>query len=162
MFPATIASYFPNVSWLQSMQVAMQPGDWRHILVYIGLIVFFAFFYTSVVFNAVEVADDLKLRQSSIPGIRPGKATADYIDTALERITVVGAVYLAAVCLLPEILMTSFKVNFYFGGTALLIVVGVALDTVKQIEVHLITRHYDGFDEQPSERRIRRKSPEAS
>ncbi len=145
MFPATIASYFPEVGWVQSLRVALMPGDWRHIVVYVVMIIFFCFFYTAVVFNPVDVADNLKKNQASIPGIRPGKQTAEYIDRALSRITFVGAAYMAAVCILPEILVANFQVSFYFGGTALLIVVGVALDTVQQIEVHLITRHYDGF-----------------
>lgn len=145
MFPATIAGYFPDIEWIQLLRVALSPGDWRYDVVYVALIVFFCFFYTAVVFNPVDVADNLKKNQASIPGIRPGKQTAEYIDRTLSRITVAGAAYISAVCVLPMLLIQSFQVQFYFGGTALLIVVGVALDTVQQIEVHLITRHYDGF-----------------
>ena len=156
MFPATIAGMWPKVEWLQWMRAALIPGDWRHILFYVLLIVFFCFFYTAVVFNPVDVADNLKKNQASIPGIRPGKPTAEYIDTALSRITVVGAIYISAVCILPEILTSSFQVSFYFGGTSLLIVVGVALDTVRQIEEHLTNRHYEGFNNPGSRPRLRR------
>jgi len=156
MFPATIAGMFEHVTWLQGLRAALIPGDWRHILFYVLLIVFFCFFYTAVVFNPVDVADNLKKNQASIPGIRPGKMTADYIDTALSRITVVGAIYISAVCVLPEILTTKFQVPFYFGGTSLLIVVGVALDTVRQIEDHLTNRHYEGFNAPSSRPRLKR------
>jgi len=156
MFPATIAGMFPGVSWLQGLQAALIPGDWRHILFYVLLIVFFCFFYTAVVFNPVDVADNLKKNQASVPGIRPGKMTADYIDTALSRVTVVGAIYISAVCVLPEILTSSFQVQFYFGGTSLLIVVGVALDTVRQIEDHLTNRHYEGFNGPSARPRLKR------
>lgn len=154
MFPATVASYFQDVEWIQMVRVALSPGDWRYDVIYVLMILFFCFFYTAVVFNPVDVADNLKKNQASIPGIRPGKQTAQYIDRVLSRITVAGAIYIAAVCMLPMLLIQSFQVQFYFGGTALLIVVGVALDTVQQIEVHLITRHYDGFSG-PSGPRIR-------
>jgi len=156
MFPATVAGMFPQNEFLQSMRVALMPGDWRHILFYVGLIVFFCFFYTAVVFNPVDVADNLKKSQASIPGIRPGKMTAEYIDRALSRVTVVGAVYISLVCILPEILVSSFQVQFYFGGTALLIVVGVALDTVRQIEDHLTNRHYEGFNAPTNRPRLRK------
>jgi preprotein translocase subunit SecY len=109
------------------------------------LIVFFCYFYTAVTFNPVDVADNLKKNGGFIPGIRPGKKTAEYIDKVLTRITFGGAVYVSAVCVLPTIMVAQFKVPFYFGGTGLLIVVGVALDTVQQIQSHLISRHYDGF-----------------
>lgn len=158
MFPATIAGMFPDVPFLQSLQVALIPGDWRHILLYVGLIVFFCFFYTAVVFNPVDVADNLKKNQASIPGIRPGKSTAEYIDTALSRVTVVGAIYISLVCILPELLVANFQIQFYFGGTALLIVVGVALDTVRQIEDHLTNRHYDGFNAPATNRPRLRKA----
>lgn len=156
MFPATIAGALPQVEWLQWMRAALVPGDWRHILFYVLLIVFFCFFYTAVVFNSVDVADNLKKNQASIPGIRPGKMTADYIDTALGRVTVVGAIYISAVCILPEILASKFQVQFYFGGTSLLIVVGVALDTVRQIEDHLTNRHYEGFNGPSNRPRLKR------
>jgi preprotein translocase subunit SecY len=109
------------------------------------LIVFFCYFYTAVTFNPVDVADNLKKYGGFIPGIRPGRYTADYIDRILSRITLGGAIYVSAVCILPTILIQRFNVPFYFGGTALLIVVGVALDTMAQIQTHLIARNYEGF-----------------
>jgi len=142
LFPATLASWFP---FLQRVSDAIQPGSWVYNTVYVVLIVFFAYFYTAVTFNPVDVADNLKKHGGYIPGIRPGKKTADHIDHVLSRVTFGGAVYVAAVCVLPTVLINQFGVPFYFGGTALLIVVGVALDTVQQIEGHLITRHYEGF-----------------
>jgi preprotein translocase subunit SecY len=157
MFPATVAGMFPQNDIIQSIHGALMPGDWRHMLIYIGLIVFFCFFYTSVVFNPVDVADNLKKSQASIPGIRPGKQTSDYIESALDRVTVVGAIYISLVCILPEILVSNFQIQFSFGGTALLIVVGVSLDTVRQIEDHLTNRHYEGFNG-PSNRPRLRKS----
>ena len=109
------------------------------------MIVFFAFFYTAIVFNPVDIAENLKKYGGFIPGIRPGKKTSDYLYRVLTRITLGGALYLAAVCVLPDIFYKAFNVPFYFGGTSLLIVIGVALDTVSQIESHLIQRHYGGF-----------------
>ncbi len=142
LFPATLASWFP---FLQRVSDAVQPGSWIYNTIYVVFIIFFAYFYTAVTFNPVDVADNLKKYGGYVPGIRPGKTTADYIDHVLSRITFGGAVYIAAVCVLPTFLISEFGVPFYFGGTALLIVVGVALDTVQQIEGHLITRHYEGF-----------------
>ena len=144
MFPATIAQ-FANVPWLKNIATAMQPGGIYYNLLYIGFIVFFCYFYTAVTFNPVDVADNMKKQGGFIPGIRPGKRTADYIDRVLTRITLGGAVYVSAVCVLPTVLIKKFNVPFYFGGTALLIVVGVAIDTVAQIESHMLTRHYEGF-----------------
>lgn len=144
LFPQTIAQVLGNET-LKSLQNLLQPGTWLYDLFFISLIMFFCFFYTSVQFNPADVADNIKKNGGFIPGIRPGKQTADYIDRVLTRITVVGAVYISLVCVLPQLLQQQFKVPFYFGGTALLIVVGVALDTTQQIESHLITRHYDGF-----------------
>jgi len=142
LFPATLAGWFPFLGQVSS---ALQPGSWIYNVIYVVLIVFFAYFYTAVTFNPVDVADNLKKYGGYIPGIRPGKKTADYIDHVLSRITFGGAIYLAAICVLPTVITSEFGVNFYFGGTSLLIVVGVALDTVQQIEGHLITRHYEGF-----------------
>jgi preprotein translocase subunit SecY len=142
LFPATLAGWFP---FLGALQTALSPGTWIYNVIYVGLIVFFAYFYTAVTFNPVDVADNLKKNGGYIPGIRPGKSTATYIDFVLSRITFGGAMYLAAICVLPTIITDEFGVTFYFGGTSLLIVVGVALDTVQQIEGHLITRHYEGF-----------------
>jgi preprotein translocase subunit SecY len=142
LFPATLGGWFPALGWVSG---ALQPGSIIYNVVYVLLIIFFAYFYTAVTFNPVDVADNLKKYGGYIPGIRPGKKTADYIDHVLSRITFGGAIYLAVVCVLPTIITSEFNVSFYFGGTSLLIVVGVALDTVQQIEGHLITRHYEGF-----------------
>jgi preprotein translocase subunit SecY len=146
MFPATAASLV-EADWMQGVQQALMPGTWLYNTVFVVLIIFFAFFYTAMVFNPVDVADNLKKFGGFVPGIRPGRQTADYIDRVLSRITFAGAVYLAAVCVMPTVIQSfvSNQVPFYFGGTGLLIVVGVALDTAQQIEGHLITRHYDGF-----------------
>ena len=142
LIPATLAGWFP---FLERINGAIRPGTWIYNVLYVVLIVFFAYFYTAVTFNPVDVADNLKKYGGYIPGIRPGKKTADYIDHVLARITFGGAIYLSAICVLPTIITNEFNVQFYFGGTSLLIVVGVALDTVQQIEGHLITRHYEGF-----------------
>ncbi len=144
MFPATVASFFHN-EWVKWAADAMSPGGGIHDLVYVGLIVFFCYFYTAVTFNPVDVAENLKKWGGYVPGLRPGKPTSEYIDRILTRITLGGAIYVSAVCVLPSILVRKFNVPFYFGGTALLIVVGVAMDTMSQIESHLLTRHYEGF-----------------
>lgn len=143
-FPATIASFW-SVAWLQDMQGLLDPGGYLYNTAFAFLTVFFCYFYTAVTFNPVDVAENLKKHGGYIPGIRPGKSTAEYIDHVLNRLTLGGAVYVTAVCILPNILIAEYNVNFYFGGTSLLIVVGVALDTVAQIESHLLTRHYDGL-----------------
>ncbi len=144
MFPATIGS-FVKVEWIQTVTAAMRPGNLVYELLFVGFIFFFCYFYTAVTFNPVDVADNMKKAGGYIPGIRPGKRTADYIDKVLTRITLGGAIYVSAVCVLPSILITRFNVPFYFGGTALLIVVGVAIDTVAQMESHMLSRHYEGF-----------------
>jgi preprotein translocase subunit SecY len=144
MFPATIANFI-DVPWVQGVAQAMSPGSIIYNLIYIGFIIFFCFFYTAITFNPVDVADNMKKHGGYIPGIRPGKRTADYIDRVLTRVTFGGALYVSAVCVLPTILISRFNVPFYFGGTALLIVVGVAIDTVSQMEGHMLARHYDGF-----------------
>jgi preprotein translocase subunit SecY len=144
MFPATISSFI-TVPWIQDIVSALRPGNAVYELCYVGLIFFFCYFYTAVTFNPVDVADNMKKQGGYIPGIRPGKRTADYIDKVLSRITLGGALYVSAVCVLPSILITHFNVPFYFGGTALLIVVGVAIDTVAQMESHMLSRHYEGF-----------------
>ena len=144
MFPATIASFI-TVPWIQNIVSALAPGNLVYELMFVGLIFFFCYFYTAVTFNPVDVADNMKKQGGFIPGIRPGKRTADYIDRVLTRITLGGAIYVSAVCVLPSILITKFNVPFYFGGTALLIVVGVAIDTVAQMESHMLSRHYEGF-----------------
>ncbi|MGH7814731.1 MAG: preprotein translocase subunit SecY [Candidatus Binataceae bacterium] len=142
VFPATLATFVP---WLKPYSSYLTPGGIYYNIVYVALIVFFCYFYTAITFNPVDVADNLKKYGGFIPGIRPGRYTAEYIDRVLSRITLGGAIYVSAVCVLPTILIEQFNVPFYFGGTALLIVVGVALDTVAQIETHLITRNYEGF-----------------
>src|SRR5712692_1265946 len=142
VFPATLATFVP---FLKPYSSYLTPGGVYYDLVYVALIVFFCYFYTAVTFNPVDVADNMKKYGGFIPGIRPGRYTADYIDRVLSRITLGGAVYVSAVCVLPTILIAQFNVPFYFGGTALLIVVGVALDTVAQMETHLLTRNYEGF-----------------
>ncbi len=142
VFPATVATFVPGLKDYASF---VTPGGFFYDLVYVVLIVFFCYFYTAVTFNPVDVADNMKKYGGFIPGIRPGRYTADYIDRVLTRITLGGAIYVSAVCVLPTLLIQRFNVPFYFGGTALLIVVGVALDTVAQIETHLLTRNYEGF-----------------
>ncbi len=147
MFPATIANFLPRdqFPWLQSVVNFLSPGHIVYILVYVIFIFFFCYFYTAVHFNPVDVADNMKRYGGFVPGIRPGKNTAEYIDRVLTRLTFAGAVYVSAICILPQILIYKLNVPFYFGGTALLIVVGVARDTMMQIEAHMLTRHYDGF-----------------
>ncbi|MEM6531424.1 MAG: preprotein translocase subunit SecY [Myxococcota bacterium] len=142
--PATLANFVPG-NFMADVQPFFQMDSWFYNSSYVILIVFFCYFYTAVTFNPVDVADNMKKYGGYIPGVRPGKKTAEYIDRVLSRITFGGALYLSAVCVLPTILIAQFQVPFYFGGTGLLIVVGVALDTVRQIESHLITQHYDGF-----------------
>jgi preprotein translocase subunit SecY len=144
MFPATVANFI-DVPWVQTLAGYMTPGHWLYSVLYIAFIVFFCFFYTAIVFNPVDVADNMKKYGGFIPGIRPGRPTAEYIDKVLSRITFGGAIYVSAVCVLPTVLIQKFSVPFYFGGTALLIVVGVAMDTLGQIEAHMLSRHYDGF-----------------
>ncbi len=142
MFPQQLVGIIPG---MERINDALQPGGFAFNFVYVVLIVFFAFFYTAVTFQPVEVADNLKKQNAFIPKVRPGKATAEYIDRVMTRITVGGALYVAVVCEVPQLLQASFHVPFFFGGTSLMIVVGVALDTVQQIESHLITRHYEGL-----------------
>jgi len=150
MFPLTIAQFMPKETleqypWINAIISSLSSGELLYNFLYVVFIIFFCYFYTAVVFNPMDVADNMKKYGGFIPGIRPGKKTAEYIDWVLTRITFVGALYVSAVCVLPTILIGRFNIPFYFGGTALLIVVGVALDTVAQMESHLLTRHYDGF-----------------
>ncbi|MFP4158415.1 MAG: preprotein translocase subunit SecY [Desulfobacterales bacterium] len=156
MFPSTITGLFEDIAWMQHITNALSPGSLLYELLFVGLIVFFCYFYTAIVFNPEDVAENMKKHGGYIPGIRPGKRTSDYIDRVLSRITLGGAAYISAVCVLPSILMTNFNVPFYFGGTALLIVVGVSLDTVRQVESHLITRNYEGFMSADAAKRRRR------
>jgi preprotein translocase subunit SecY len=167
--PATVAGIFPTGGWGQSLVTQLSYGMPLYNLLYVGGIIFFAYFYTAIIFNPDDVAENMRKYGGFVPGIRPGKRTAEYIDTILTRITLVGAIYLALVAILPEFLITGFKVapipyigetldanlpewftqgmnvSFFFGGTSLLIIVGVAMDTVQQVESQLIMRHYDGF-----------------
>ncbi|MDF1564992.1 MAG: preprotein translocase subunit SecY [Deltaproteobacteria bacterium] len=158
MFPQTLEGIFP---WMSYVGEVFNLNTFTGNGLYVLMIVFFAFFYTAVTFNPVDVADNLKKYGGYIPGIRPGKKTAEYIDRVLSRITFGGSLYLAAVCVLPTLLINRYGVPFYFGGTSLLIIVGVGLDTVQQIESHLITRHYEGFTG-PSGPRIRGRTRRAA
>ncbi len=144
VFPATIAQFFKH-PWMQAVAQALSPATPIYTLLYGVAIIFFTYFYTAIVFNPADVADNMKKYGGFIPGIRPGARTAEYIEKVLDRITLVGAVYLALISILPEYMISVLRVPFYFGGTSLLIVVGVALDTVQQVESHLLMRHYEGF-----------------
>lgn len=145
IFPTTIASYLGDNPIGQWIQTVMVPGDWRYNVIYATMLIFFTFFYTAVQVNPVDIADNLKKSGAFVPGIRPGQKTADYIDGVLSRLTMAGSIYLTAVCIMPFFLQDTMGVSFFFGGTSLLIAVAVALDTVAQVENHLITRHYDEF-----------------
>lgn len=144
MFPATIANFI-NVPIIQQLAQSFRPGNWVYEFFYVAFIVFFCYFYTAVTFNPVDVAENIKKHGGYIPGIRPGKETSEYLDKVLTKLTFAGAIYISIVCVLPSILITKLNLPFYFGGTALLIAVGVGMDTVSQIESHLITRNYEGF-----------------
>jgi preprotein translocase subunit SecY len=147
LMPMTAAGFSAGggPEWLSFVTAYLGHGQPLYLVLYMGLIVFFAFFYTAVVFNPVDTADNLKKHGGFVPGIRPGKNTSDYLDYVLTRLTVVGAAYLAAVSILPEILISRFSVPFYFGGTSLLIVVTVTMDTVAQIQSHLLAHQYEGL-----------------
>jgi preprotein translocase subunit SecY len=144
MFPATVATFFPSEK-VQRFTSMLQPGSLLYNVLFVGLIIFFCFFYTAVTFKTDDVAENLKKYGGFVPGIRPGLPTAQYIDYVLSRITLGGAVYIAAICVLPTFFTQAMKVPFYFGGTSVLILVGVALDTVAQIETFLLTKNYEGF-----------------
>ena len=142
--PGTIAK-FSNLPWLRAMSEAFSPGTGIYYTSYELLIIFFTYFYTSIIFNPVDIAENLKKQGGFIPGVKPGAATADYIDDVLSRVTLPGSFFLTAVALLPFFIFARFNVPFFFGGTALLIVVGVALDTWVQVQQHAQLRHYDDF-----------------
>jgi preprotein translocase subunit SecY len=168
-FPATLATALPEGGWAQAFTDQLRNGMPLYYLLYIAGIIFFAYFYTAIIFNPDDVAENMRKYGGFVPGIRPGKRTAEYIDTILTRITLVGSVYLALVAVLPDLMIVGFRadavplfgdqldtllpgfitdglgVTFYFGGTSLLIIVGVSMDTVQQVESQLIMRHYDGF-----------------
>jgi preprotein translocase subunit SecY len=147
VLPMTVLKFFGGEDrpWVDAVVSALSPGAFLYTVLYVVLIIFFCYFYTAIIFNPVDLADNMKKYGGFIPGIRPGKRTSDYIDRALTRVTLVGAIFLSAVSVLPTFLIAWMHVPFYFGGTALLIVVGVGLDTVQQIESHLVMRHYEGF-----------------
>jgi preprotein translocase subunit SecY len=147
LLPMTFTSFIGNngPSWLIDITASLGRGQAVHLILYSALIMFFAFFYTAVVFNPVDTADNLKKYGGFIPGIRPGKNTAEYLDTVLTRLTAIGALYLVGVCLLPEILISEYSLPFYFGGTSLLIVVTVTMDTMAQVQSHLIAHQYEGL-----------------
>jgi preprotein translocase subunit SecY len=147
LMPATMASFggAGGPEWLAALTVWLGRGSPLFLALYVGMIVFFAFFYTAIVFNPQDTAENLRKHGGFIPGIRPGQRTAEYLDYVLTRLTVVGALYLSAVCVLPEILISQYAVPFYFGGTSLLIVVSVTMDTTAQIQSHLIAHQYEGL-----------------
>ena len=145
--PGTVAQ-FSNVAWMRDLSAAFQPGTWVYFVSFAALILFFTYFYTAIVFNPVDLAENLKKQGGFIPGVKPGQRTSEYIDHVLSRITLPGALFLTAIAVLPTVLLQKMGVPFAFGGTSLLIVVGVALDTVTQLQQHLILRQYDSFMKQ--------------
>ena len=148
LFPATLASWFgshENMTWLKDVSGALGPGQVLHIVLYAGAIIFFCFFYTALVFNSKETADNLKKSGAFVPGIRPGDQTARYIDRIITRLTLVGAIYITLVCLLPEFLHTQYNVPFYFGGTSLLITVVVTMDFMAQLQAYLMSHQYESL-----------------
>ena len=156
-FPATITGFI-TIPWVQAVSAQLMPGRLLYSLLFVIMIFFFAFFYTAIQFNPVKIAEEMKRHGGYIPGIRPGKKTAEYVNGVLSRLTFGGAIYLAAVCILPSILFVAFNVPFSFGGTALLIVVGVGLDLVNQIEAFLLNQNYDGFMRKTKRRQTRAAS----
>jgi preprotein translocase subunit SecY len=148
LFPATLADWFgryPGMEWLQHIATVMRPGQPIYVIIYAVTIVFFCFFYTALVFNPAETADNLKKSGAFIPGVRPGAQTARYIDSVMGRLTLAGAIYITAVCLLPEFLILGWNVPFYFGGTSLLIIVVVVMDFMAQVQTHLMSHQYEGI-----------------
>jgi preprotein translocase subunit SecY len=159
LLPTTVANFNQGhmPEWVNTIVALLSHGRPLFLVLYVAGIVFFAFFYTAIVFNPTETADNLKKHGGFIPGIRPGERTAEYIDYVLSRITVVGAAYLAAVCLFPEILISWASVPFYFGGTSLLIVVSVTMDTVAQVQGYLLAHQYEGLIKRAKLRGARRR-----
>jgi preprotein translocase subunit SecY len=148
LFPATLGNWFgnaPGLGWLYDISSALSPGQPLYVALYAGLIIFFCFFYTALVFNSKETADQLKKSGAFIPGIRPGVQTASYIDKVLTRLTLIGAIYITGVCLLPEFLILYWNVPFYFGGTSLLIIVVVVMDFMAQVQAHLMSHQYESL-----------------
>ncbi|MCL4690812.1 MAG: preprotein translocase subunit SecY, partial [Burkholderiales bacterium] len=148
LFPATLASWFgtnENMNWLKDLSAALSPGQALYIVLYASAIIFFCFFYTALVFNSKETADNLKKSGAFVPGIRPGEQTARYVDKIITRLTLIGAIYITLVCLLPEFLHTQYNVPFYFGGTSLLIVVVVTMDFMAQLQAYLMSHQYESL-----------------
>lgn len=151
LFPASLVGFFGSESaggvagFLRDISTKMQPGELVYTFVYIGMILFFAFFYTALTFDPKEIAENLKKQGAFVPGIRPGQQTARYIDGVVSKLTLVGAIYLAVVCLLPELLIVNYNVPFYFGGTSLLIIVVVIMDLMGQVQSHLMSQQYDSL-----------------
>jgi preprotein translocase subunit SecY len=145
MIPSTLRQFTDSPTVQSFIDQFLNPGSMVYNTIYVGLIVFFCFFYTAIVINPVDVSENIKRFGGYIPGIRPGAKTAEHIDKVLSRLTFIGAIYVASICVLPVILSVRMNVPFYFGGTALLICVGVALDTIGQVEAHLVSREYEGF-----------------
>jgi preprotein translocase subunit SecY len=148
LFPATITSWFgsnPNMNWLKDISAVLSPGQPVHMLLYATAIIFFCFFYTALVFNPKETADNLKKSGAFVPGIRPGDQTARYIDKVMTRLTLVGAIYITLVCLLPEVLIAEWNVPFYFGGTSLLIIVVVTMDFMAQVQAYVMSHQYESL-----------------
>ncbi len=145
MFPLSLRQVSDSPSLLSFIDRFLNPGDWIYNIIYVVLIIFFSYFYISVTMNPVDIAENLKSSGGYIPGLRPGKRTAEYIDKVLSRLAFVGALYLSAICVLPVLLLAQINIPFYFGGTALLIVVGVALEIVSQIDAHRVSRNYESF-----------------
>ncbi|HKJ08306.1 MAG TPA: preprotein translocase subunit SecY, partial [Gammaproteobacteria bacterium] len=148
LFPATLGNWFGSskgMGWLKDLSSTLSPGQPLYVLLYSAAIIFFCFFYTALVFNSRETADNLKKSGAFIPGIRPGEQTARYVDGVLTRLTMAGAIYVTAVCLLPEFLIVSWNVPFYFGGTSLLIIVVVVMDFMAQVQAHLMSHQYEGL-----------------
>jgi preprotein translocase subunit SecY len=143
--PSMLKQFFPESSVVEDITNMFLPGHPVHDGIYALLIIFFTYFYTAIIFNPMDIADNLKKSGGFIPGIRPGKKTAEYLDQVLTRITLPGSVFLAFIAVVPFLLLGIFNVTFYFGGTSVLIVVGVALDTLQQLEYHLQMRNYEGF-----------------
>jgi preprotein translocase subunit SecY len=148
LFPSTIGSWFGSgqgMGWLSDIASTLSPGQPLYVILYAGGIVFFCFFYTAIVFNPKETADNLKKSGAFVPGIRPGEQTAKYVDGVMTRLTLAGAIYITSVCMLPEFLILKFNVPFYFGGTSLLIIVVVVMDFMAQVQAHLMSHQYEGL-----------------
>jgi preprotein translocase subunit SecY len=149
MFPATLGQFFPDVSWIANISKYLTPGNMVYLLLYVSLIIFFTYFWTSTQFHPEQIASDLKRNGAFIPGVRQGKPTEEFLETTMNKITFVGALFLALIAVLPtlvgKLLHVDSTITYFFGGTSLLILVGVVLDTLKQIDSHLLMERYDGF-----------------